>query len=720
MAEASWLLRMAKFAHYMTFAKLPKYVFGAMLMGASVSTFAVSLDRMRGTAIVGRPFDVTLVARLGDSEELSALCIEAEVSFGDSLISPARVSTVLAAGSNAREVLVRVRTSPAVDEPVVTVNVREGCLQKNTRKYVFLAEVLTGKAADLAVSSGEAAGPAPMALPTPGDAGASARRADDVAGAVVAPSVSLRKRALPHDTGRAKRPEKVQRMSGVSARVAAKTALESAGKLSRSRLKLDPLDLAAGRDPILRASSELLTLPSTDPQQRTSAAALWQALNVQPQQILRDGQRLNALETDVASMLAQSRQTDKAVADLRVQLEQSRSDRFSNWLVYALATLLLLSWGAAAYLWSRNRRQYGGKGGSPWWRKGPGADDRMATNDAHEELSGVKRDGRQAPAGVATAGKFAPGVAHEEEPLLDFTLDEAGVSPANRIKTLDPIAAPDRIDFSISLPSMTGVSRMMNTEELFDVQQQADFFVSLGDVEKAVEILRHHIADRVETSALAYLDLFDLYHRLGRQVDYEALSEDFSRTFNARVPAFDSYKVDTQGLESYEAALSRIVALWPTPKVLEVIEESIFRKSDSKNEVFSLAAYRELLLLHAIAKRVVTPSASPKSSVQGAVAQAAASGFANTSTEPLSAQLQDLPMLPDMNDPKRPSASPHLGLDIDLNFDFDDFQGEPEAAPARLGGHGIPASFTRELLEFDRFTMEGPSAAALAKPGFQC
>ena len=54
--------------------------------------------------------------------------------------------------------------------------------------------------------------------------------------------------------------------------------------------------------------------------------------------------------------------------------------------------------------------------------------------------------------------------------------------------------------------------------------------------------------------------------------------------------------------------MARIVALWPSHKVLEVIEESIFRKPGSvEGEAFDLDAYRELLLLYAIAKEVVEP-----------------------------------------------------------------------------------------------------------------
>ncbi|MEO7954312.1 MAG: hypothetical protein ABIR35_09530 [Polaromonas sp.] len=165
--------------------------------------------------------------------------------------------------------------------------------------------------------------------------------------------------------------------------------------------------------------------------------------------------------------------------------------------------------------------------------------------------------------------------------------------------------------------------------------------------------------------------------------------------------------------------MTRIVALWPTPKVLEVIEESTFRKPDSKSEVFSLAAYRELLLLHAIAKKVVTPSASPKLAARNTVGKPAPAGFVNTNSQPLSDQLKEgLPNWPikgqadKRNDPTRPPASRHLGLDIDLNFDFGDPEGKPHAN-AGLGDHEMRASYTHELLEFEAILIDRPPRPAL-------
>ncbi|MDO8941537.1 MAG: tetratricopeptide repeat protein, partial [Desulfobacterales bacterium] len=200
----------------------------------------------------------------------------------------------------------------------------------------------------------------------------------------------------------------------------------------------------------------------------------------------------------------------------------------------------------------------------------------------------------------------------------------------------------DMPDFQVSLP---GSSRAVNAEELFDIQQQADFFISLGQYDQAIEVLKNHISDNVETSALAYLDLLKIYHTLDRRDDYDALREDFNKVFNAQVPEFENFSNQSSGLEAYQSALSRIEALWPSPKVLEIIEESIFRKPGSGDgEAFDLEAYRELLLLYAMAKDVVDRRSDMMDfdlSGEGAMADrdepVPATDFSATNIQPLSA-----------------------------------------------------------------------------------
>jgi hypothetical protein len=159
---------------------------------------------------------------------------------------------------------------------------------------------------------------------------------------------------------------------------------------------------------------------------------------------------------------------------------------------------------------------------------------------------------------------------------------------------------------------MPHMPRSVKAEELFDVQHQAEFFMSVGRHDQAVDVLRNHIGEDVQTSALIYLDLFGLYHQLKRRADFDELRGEFNRLFNADIPPFEGYTgVSGPDLESHEAVLARIVALWPTPRALEVIEELVFRRlGAAPTEPFGLKAYRELLFLYGIAREIIeTPGA---------------------------------------------------------------------------------------------------------------
>ncbi len=241
--------------------------------------------------------------------------------------------------------------------------------------------------------------------------------------------------------------------------------------------------------------------------------------------------------------------------------------------------------------------------------------------------------------------------------------------------SMPPLSRRDGADFAMS---MTHPSRAVKAEELFDVQQQTDFFVSLGQHEQAIEVLRSHIDDSGETSALVYLDLFNLYHQLKREADYEALRENFNQRFNGKIPAFEFCNDSSPGLEAYQVALSRIEALWPSPKVLDIIEESIFRRPDAGAEPFDLEAYRELLMLYSVAKEIIHPDMDARLKKSKfylpdspADDDSRTTKFVSTSIQPLSASV--VGMSPSAA--ARPQVPPSAAAESDnlIDFDFLDF-----------------------------------------------
>ncbi len=171
-------------------------------------------------------------------------------------------------------------------------------------------------------------------------------------------------------------------------------------------------------------------------------------------------------------------------------------------------------------------------------------------------------------------------------------------------------------------------------EDLFDIQQQAEFFVSVGEHDQAIAVLRQHIAAHGDTSAFAYLELLRLYHTLGRVEGFHQLREQFCAQFNVSVPEFGNFHRSGKTLQGFPDALAAIEAEWSSPAVLGVIEGFLFRQADApKAAQFDLAAFDDLLLLLAIAQTTpasargpapprprTTPNEIPADEVQAAAA----------------------------------------------------------------------------------------------------
>lgn len=545
-----------------------------MLGGWAATGMAVSLGRSQGPALVGRALDISIQAVLDGSESSANACLVAEVFYADNRVENSRVRVSLEKTGPGQEVLIRVRASAVVDEPVVTVLVRAGCGSPIERRYVLLADPAPQQASAALANPPVPSRERGAALPTPVDA----------------PPVLADVKPRPV-TGRLR--QQAARSADQAAPVQARAAVRAPVRPA-ARLTLEPLDLTLELPPQLKASRDLLSLPVASAEQRAMAAATWKALTAEPGDVLRDAGKMTAMELDLQRLSAETRINREALATLQGQLQQQHDARI--W-IYAGIAGLSLALLTAAYVWRRRRAAFvSDDPDGPWWRRknpsernwfardtGANARDHADSFPADSDLlylaSQDREEGAQRKGGT---------------PLQPAPRAAAGPLP--------PVSRRDRVDFSLSMPH---TPRAVKAEELFDVRHQAEFFISIGKHEQAVAVLRSHISEEVQTSALVYLDLFSLYHQLKRREDFEGLRVEFNRLFTADLPPFESYSGTGPGLEAYQAVLSRIVSLWPTPKVLEVIEESVFRKPGSRAEAFGLEAYRELLFLYGIAKEIV-------------------------------------------------------------------------------------------------------------------
>lgn len=301
--------------------------------------------------------------------------------------------------------------------------------------------------------------------------------------------------------------------------------------------------------------------------------------------------------------------------------QTSRGERYGKVMVYVLMAVLLLAPVGLFFFFRRSASS--------------GRDSRDgAARAAESSLAWAEPTSGRGALPVAALDTPANSRPDAEVSWFDELRREVSRDPPESTQVLP---RQDRSRFSVSVPF---VPRTVKVPQLYELQQQVELFNSLGRQESAVALLRKHLVNNVKTSALVYLDLLDLYHQIGNKADYETLRADFNRVFNARIAPFDSYTVAGPGVAAFEAVLARVQAVWPERQVFGVIDDALFREPGNAAEVLDLEAYRELLLLHSVARGIHDQESG------------AAGNIGDTSWS-------DLAM--------KPRSSPRLGLDLDLS-----------------------------------------------------
>lgn len=639
-----------------------------MLFGAVSGSMAASLGRSSGATLLGRPLDVSVQVGLDSADAGAPSCVEADVFYGDDRIAPSRVQASLERTTASRDARIRIRVARAVDEPVITLYVRAGCVQRTERRYVLLADVASEQAAVPRVADAM-----PRAAPeTPLMAGTPASIAD-----------RRRPEAERETSAVIREPVRKVQPAPRAPRPAAPPSAPSS-----ARLRLEPIDLSVETFPQLRATTQLLGVPAVSPEQRTQAAALWKALSAQPEDVLEAAAKVSAIEADVRGLQMETRKNQAALAEFSAALQTARQERYANGLVYALLAALVLVLGGLAWFWRRQPlRGPVATEEQPWWGSKIPPD-----TGWHSELGPVAsgyqtHDGHDVsrPAAFDKTARVPPGSGA-------LSTDRRRIARSRSM----PLSRRDQTDFGLSMPH---TPRAAKAEELFDVQHQADFFISIGKEDQAISILLDHIGGDVQSSVLIYLDLFGLYHKLGRRDDYQDLAASFNTTFNARIPAFEAWTPTGAGLESHVSTLAQILAAWPRTAVLTLIESLIFHRPGQDDEAFEPEAFRELLFLYGIAREIVEADAQLPGGLLDFDLPDAGNDVAAGGTDLPTAAGDALPVIEDL----RATSGTSPALDIDLSE-----LGEVKVAP----NEGLPPITGGNLIDFEALTLGSPPATA--------
>ena len=547
-----------------------------------MSAGALTLGAGHGRAVLGSPLDMSFDVRADDGRELDDACVSARVDMGSTLVADNQVSVHLVQASVQPHV--QVRTRVPVDEPVVVVRLEVTCGGRMSRTYTFLSE-LPGEAQASTVTvpsiqRGEVAeSGGGVRVPEEGRAKSTGQKA----------GTRATRKSLVSSTER--RTKAKVKTAGARPPAAHAAPLESAPKLV-----MEPLDVWQGTPPELRLSVDppRFADAGSASAQRQGAAETWQVLETPVQELAKLSQRVAETEREVQALRVQLRQEQAAGLQAQQQLKRAVSERYAAWVVYGLAGLLvlaLLGWGWLA--WQRRRQTP-----NAWHQSTTLRDEELETDALSEAVSPTVWPQTEEPDAPATKPVVEIQAADPPAPSQEDEEDEAVFAPVQA-----PLATVES-----AAPVALHVQDIEHPEDLFDVLQQAEFFISIGEHEQAIESLRRHIGQHAASSPLAYLELLRLYHALGRAAAFDELRASFEERFNAEVPSFATFQRGGRSLEDYPADLERIESLWGSAEVLDELDRLMFRRGGAQAVArFDLPAYEDLLLLLAI-----TPPAAGK------------------------------------------------------------------------------------------------------------
>jgi hypothetical protein len=193
---------------------------------------------------------------------------------------------------------------------------------------------------------------------------------------------------------------------------------------------------------------------------------------------------------------------------------------------------------------------------------------------------------------------------------------------SERTEALAPSLRPDE-----------GAPRDVSIEELIDLEQQAEFFVVLGQDAAAVDLLMQHLRDTGGGSPLPYLKLLEIHHRSGDRTAYERMRIRFNQRFNAYAPDWGADLQAGRSLEDYTGTVPRLQQVWARPlDAMAELEALLFRKS--RGELFDLPAYREVLFLYALARDLLDREAVDPHDIDLLLPLADGGEFSSTAPSP--------------------------------------------------------------------------------------
>jgi len=604
----------------------------ALLVLSAPAAMAMSFGLTATTTTLGQRLDFIAQVALDGDEMVTGECVAARVTTGDNQIAAENVRVTL---EDAREPglrAIRVTTRAAIDEPVVTIDLTVGCRSQMTRRFVAFVDPpalqlasarpesvapqrvepqvaalldIVGRAApsrvhvavrdDGASRGGELGSRRGTRGATPGRRMSAATTSVD---GVARPRQAIAAR-------KAARPEPSSDREASLARAAPRLRLDAAPAFavatpSRNVAVAPPSRVGAAPSSPLGAQTPSAKADAATEASLASAAA---ALEAASAALAQERAHIRELEAGLARVRGDSAAQQKMIGALQGRLRQAEGNRYLNGFVYSLAAAMVFFALLSAAFWALRPRQ---RRRARWF----------------EEQAQQKR---RAAAAALAAGATAP-APQTSAPTQTPAISQHPSQWAESGHAILPVTAPATIgglEVTTVLAPQSHYARMAEAgasanaaaasvtrgaapsmEELIDLEQQAEFYVVLGQDEAAIALLTAHLDEIGAASPLPFLQLLEIHQRRGDRASYEAVREDYHDNFDAFAPEWSTDMHLGRSLEEYPQAIACLQALWPTPlHAMRTLDGLLFRRNEA-DDAFDFPAYRELLFLYSIAREL--------------------------------------------------------------------------------------------------------------------
>ena len=562
---------------------------------ASQQVWALGFGRAVSDAVLGQAFTFTVPVSVDPGERFGLDCMSTQVYYGEAQLQPNSVRTDLERGSADNTWIVRITASAPVQEPIIEVALSAGCERRFTRRFSVFADPPT-----LGTTAAQLPQVAPLGAAQNAAAGKTATASG---GSTPSPSLAsgvANASADARHAGGGGRPHVVRKgptmalaneLTAPPAAAPSARHVVDAGSARKPGPRASPPPPADAARLVLDAGVPHLKLdmeePVIPPPSTASGATIGLSEFDDP-----DARALRALEQSILS-IKQERQAQQDLAN-RLKAELADAQSRSDWLPWLAGLLAIAVAAIAALAWQmrqRNRIAH-----SDWFNQsqlGPSSPSPPSSEPVAEVAPDTPAPVPELRDRVPARAPIDAGFAEPQE--LDDTYAVHVVADHSATRPLD------RQAMAAAMAKEAG-PRELSVEELLDLEQQADFFIALGQEDAAVDLLMSHLRSAGGQSPLPYTKLLEIYRRQGDRSAYERTRARFNRRFNAYAPDWDTGPSAGRSLEDYPETIALLESAWPSPIDAMAVLEALLFKRDDTSELFDLPAYRDVLVLYSLAR----------------------------------------------------------------------------------------------------------------------